>query len=88
MSVAGGAGSGVAEYLDAEGSRLPRLHIGLPDGFIEHGSREDCLARPAWTLRQCGEHRGVVAKSQSGLKNARGATKLVAGGGVSPCERR
>ena len=25
-------------------SQLPLLHIGIPDRFIEHGSREDCLA--------------------------------------------
>ncbi len=23
---------------------MPLLHIGIPDRFIEHGSREDCLA--------------------------------------------
>src|SRR5215469_12583596 len=42
--VAGGAGSGVGELLTAEGFEVPLLHIGIPDRFIEHGSREDCLA--------------------------------------------
>jgi 1-deoxy-D-xylulose-5-phosphate synthase len=42
--VAGGAGSGVGELLAAEGFEVPLLHIGIPDRFIEHGSREDCLA--------------------------------------------
>ncbi len=42
--VAGGAGSGVGELLAAEGFEVPLLHIGSPDRFIEHGSREDCLA--------------------------------------------
>jgi 1-deoxy-D-xylulose-5-phosphate synthase len=23
---------------------LPTLHLGIPDRFIEHGSRDDCLA--------------------------------------------
>ncbi len=42
--VAGGAGSGVAELLAAEGSSLPILHLGLPDAFQHHASREDLLA--------------------------------------------
>ncbi len=42
-AVAGGAGSAVAEALDAAGIAIPRLAIGIPDRFIEHGSREDCL---------------------------------------------
>ena len=43
-TVAGGAGSAVAELLDAAGLAGPRLHLGLPDRFIEHGSRDQCLA--------------------------------------------
>jgi 1-deoxy-D-xylulose-5-phosphate synthase len=42
--VAGGAGSGVAELLAAEGIVLPILHLGLPDAFQHHASREDLLA--------------------------------------------
>jgi 1-deoxy-D-xylulose-5-phosphate synthase len=42
--VAGGAGSGVAELLAAEGIALPVLHLGLPDAFQHHGSREQLLA--------------------------------------------
>ncbi len=42
--VAGGAGSAVAELLADAGLALPMLHIGIPDRFIEHGSRDDCLA--------------------------------------------
>jgi 1-deoxy-D-xylulose-5-phosphate synthase len=42
--VAGGAGSAVAEALATLGIERRVLHIGLPDGFIEHGSRSDCLA--------------------------------------------
>jgi 1-deoxy-D-xylulose-5-phosphate synthase len=40
----GGAGSGVAELLNAEGIVLPVLHLGLPDEFQHHASREDLLA--------------------------------------------
>ncbi|MFK3649241.1 1-deoxy-D-xylulose-5-phosphate synthase [Lysobacter enzymogenes] len=42
--VAGGAGSGVAELLSAEGVVLPVLHLGLPDAFQHHASREQLLA--------------------------------------------
>jgi 1-deoxy-D-xylulose-5-phosphate synthase len=42
--VAGGAGSAIGELLAAEGVAMPLMHIGIPDRFIEHGSREDCLA--------------------------------------------
>ena len=42
--VAGGAGSGVAELLAAEGIVMPILHLGLPDAFQHHASREDLLA--------------------------------------------
>ena len=43
-AVHGGAGSGVGELLAAEGLQLPMLQLGIPDRFIEHGSREGCLA--------------------------------------------
>jgi 1-deoxy-D-xylulose-5-phosphate synthase len=43
-AVAGGAGSAVAELLAAEGALLPLHQIGIPDRFIEHGSRDSCLA--------------------------------------------
>jgi 1-deoxy-D-xylulose-5-phosphate synthase len=42
--VAGGAGSGVNEALAAAGVACAVLNIGLPDRFVEHGSRESCLA--------------------------------------------
>jgi len=42
-AVAGGAGSAVGELLAEAGLQLPLLHIGIPDRFIEHGTREDCL---------------------------------------------
>jgi 1-deoxy-D-xylulose-5-phosphate synthase len=42
--VAGGAGSAVTEYLHLIGSAIPVLQLGVPDGFVEHGSREENLA--------------------------------------------
>jgi 1-deoxy-D-xylulose-5-phosphate synthase len=40
----GGAGSAVNECLAAHGVLVPVLNLGLPDHFIEHGSREQNLA--------------------------------------------
>ncbi len=40
----GGAGSAVGELLAAEGVQIALLQLGIPDRFIEHGSRESCLA--------------------------------------------
>ena len=42
-AVAGGAGSAVSECLGEHGVEVAVHHIGIPDRFIEHGSREDCL---------------------------------------------
>ncbi|BBD79447.1 1-deoxy-D-xylulose-5-phosphate synthase [Aerosticca soli] len=42
--IAGGAGSGVAECLAAHGIVMPILHLGLPDAYLEHGSREEVLS--------------------------------------------
>jgi len=43
-SIIGGAGSGVGELLASHGVQMPMLQIGIPDRFIEHGSRDTCLA--------------------------------------------
>lgn len=58
--VAGGAGSGVAELLNAEGIVLPVLHLGLPDSFQHHASREDLLAEAG--LDATGIRRAVLAR--------------------------
>jgi 1-deoxy-D-xylulose-5-phosphate synthase len=42
-AVCGGAGSAVAEFLNARGVATPLLQLGLPDSFPEHGSREEVL---------------------------------------------
>ena len=39
----GGAGSGVAEVLAAQHEQVPLMLLGLPDEFLEHGSREELL---------------------------------------------
>ncbi len=43
-AIAGGAGSAVAESLSKDGIEIPILHLGLPDAFLGHGSREELLA--------------------------------------------
>jgi 1-deoxy-D-xylulose-5-phosphate synthase len=40
----GGAGSAIGELLASEGLPIPLLQLGIPDRFIEHGSRDGCLA--------------------------------------------
>ncbi len=53
-AIMGGAGSGIGEVLTANGALLPTLHIGIPDRFIEHGTRETCLAEAGLDLAGLG----------------------------------
>jgi 1-deoxy-D-xylulose-5-phosphate synthase len=43
-TIMGGAGSAVGEALAVAGVAIPMLQLGIPDRFIEHGSRATCLA--------------------------------------------
>jgi 1-deoxy-D-xylulose-5-phosphate synthase len=43
-AIMGGAGAGVGELLAASGVQLPLMHVGIPDQFIEHGTRDTCLS--------------------------------------------
>lgn len=72
-AVAGGAGSAVAECLAANGIERPMHHIGIPDRFIEHGSREDCLA-------MAGLDAAGIARSVESLWPAQPAVLAAAGG--------
>ncbi len=72
-AVAGGAGSGVNEHLAATGKAVSLLNIGLSDGYIEHASREECLAEAG--LDEVGIERQVLRRLQamglaSGLRSA------------------
>ncbi len=59
----GGAGSGVNEVLVAQHHTVPVLNLGLPDQFIEHGSREELLA-------QCGlDTAGIQRAIQKRLRS-------------------
>ncbi|CAA9889252.1 1-deoxyxylulose-5-phosphate synthase, thiamine-requiring, FAD-requiring [Candidatus Methylobacter favarea] len=42
--ISGGAGSAVSEFLQAQHILMPVLNIGLPDSFIDQGTREELLA--------------------------------------------
>lgn len=43
--IAGGAGSGVNEFLSANALAIPTLNLGLPDQYIEHGTQASQLAQ-------------------------------------------
>ncbi|RMH93538.1 1-deoxy-D-xylulose-5-phosphate synthase [Lysobacter pythonis] len=58
--VAGGAGAGVAELLATEGISLPILHLGLPNAFQHHASREELLAEAG--LDAAGIHAAVLER--------------------------
>ncbi len=42
--LAGGAGSAINDFLQAQKILMPVLNLGLPDYFVEQGTREECLA--------------------------------------------
>ncbi len=84
-TIAGGAGSAVAELLDSLDLGRPRLAVGLPDRFIEHGSREQCLEDAGL------DERSVIAKielwwqSQAcNLNSGRGTTRMTVAVGSGP----
>src|ERR1700730_14316038 len=74
-AIMGGAGSGVGELLAAEGVQLPLLHIGIPDRFIEHGSRATCLAAAGLELagRTADASGWWALHTQERIRSVRGA---------------
>ncbi|HVF35349.1 MAG TPA: 1-deoxy-D-xylulose-5-phosphate synthase [Candidatus Saccharimonadia bacterium] len=58
--VAGGAGAGVSELLDAHGIDAAVLSLGLPDAFLEHASREELLSEAG--LDAAGIRTAVLAR--------------------------
>ncbi|MFT3720888.1 1-deoxy-D-xylulose-5-phosphate synthase [Pseudorhodoferax sp.] len=75
-AVMGGAGSAVAEALNAAGIVRPLLQLGLPDRFIEHGDPARLLALQG--LDAEGIARSVSARFASLVEQAQAALKLVA----------
>ncbi|MGZ8947104.1 MAG: transketolase C-terminal domain-containing protein, partial [Methylococcaceae bacterium] len=54
--ISGGAGSAVNDFLQAQRILMPVLNIGLPDSFVEQGTREELLAL-------CGlDTQGIIAQ--------------------------
>ncbi len=87
-SIAGGAGSGVAEVLAAAGIAVPILHLGLPDHFVDHGD-------PAFLLAHVGlDAKGIAAavRARFGARPAAAvgeARRLTASrGGEHPLQSR
>ena len=84
-TVAGGAGSAVGELLDSAGLGRPRLAVGLPDRFIEHGSREQCLADAGLDEASVVGHIERWWQAQAcNLNSGRGATRMTVAVGSGP----
>jgi 1-deoxy-D-xylulose-5-phosphate synthase len=57
--ISGGAGSAVNVFLQAQQILMPVLNLGLPDEFIEQGTREELLS-------QCGlDTKGIIASIEA-----------------------
>jgi 1-deoxy-D-xylulose-5-phosphate synthase len=76
--VAGGAGSGVNEYLVAQGSTKPVLNLGLPDRYMDHGSQNQLLS-------ECGLDSVGIIKSINAFYSASddNANQALASGTIS-----
>lgn len=62
-SVLGGVGGAVDEVLAKHGILIPTLNLGIPDHFIPHGSREECLA-------ECGlDTSGIIRAIDTNLQD-------------------
>ena len=57
-AIAGGAGSGVAEYMASLGINTAIIHLGLPDEFVSHGSQQEIKAN--YGLDAEGIHRQIL----------------------------
>ncbi|MEA3151997.1 MAG: 1-deoxy-D-xylulose-5-phosphate synthase [Gammaproteobacteria bacterium] len=73
-AIMGGAGSAVGEALVAAGVQIPLLHVGIPDKFIEHGSRDTCLAAAGLDLANLTAtiDRWWALQTQEKLRSVRG----------------
>jgi len=74
-AIAGGAGSGVSELLAARGARVPCLHLGLPDRFLDQASHEEQLAA-------CGLDAAGIEAAARATMGDRGAMGAVSGKGA------
>jgi 1-deoxy-D-xylulose-5-phosphate synthase len=74
-SIAGGAGSAVAEALQAAGVLKPVLHLGLRDEFIEHGDPATLLAMQG--LDTAGIEAAIRARFGEAVERVQPALKIV-----------
>ncbi len=74
-AIQGGAGSAVGELLASDGVQIPLLQLGIPDRFIEHGSRESCLAAAGLDAAglAASVERWWALQTQARLRSAAGA---------------
>ena len=63
-AIAGGAGSGVAEFLANAGVVCPVRHIGIPDAFIAHAGQGECRELAGLTAE------AIVAAADSDVPTA------------------
>ena len=75
--VAGGAGSAVSECLAAHGIERTVRHVGIPDRFIEHGSREDCLRMAGLDTTGVEQAIGQIWADETPARAAAGARHAV-----------
>jgi len=62
-AIFGGAGSGINEFLHSININVPTLNLGIPDQYIEHGTREECLS-------ECGlDSSGIIASVEHFQQN-------------------
>jgi len=77
-AVMGGAGSAVNETLAALGLTTPVLNLGLPDRFLDHGSRDELLAEAG--LDAAGLCRAITAHPAAAGADAPGIARRPANG--------
>ncbi|ABA58215.1 1-deoxy-D-xylulose-5-phosphate synthase [Nitrosococcus oceani ATCC 19707] len=76
--IAGGAGSAVSECLAYHGVSVPLLLHGLPDNFLEHGSREalleQCHLNAEGILQRVKTYRARLPKSKASVVSSAAGT--------------
>ena len=77
-AVMGGAGSAVNETLAALGLSTPVLNLGLPDCFLDHGSRDELLAEAG--LDAAGLCRAITAHPAAARADVPGIARRPANG--------
>lgn len=69
-AIPGGAGAGVLEHLASTGSHTPVRLIGLPDEYVDHGSREELLAYCKLDKQGLQEQITQLLKTEQNLREA------------------